>query len=40
MSTQTVEPQGMSPSANLVQIGSIEDVIQQRLAEERARLEQ
>ncbi|MGA2039559.1 MAG: activator of (R)-2-hydroxyglutaryl-CoA dehydratase [Bryobacteraceae bacterium] len=38
MSTQTVEPQ-VSPSANLVQIGSIEDVIQQRLAEERARLE-
>jgi len=29
----------VSPSANLVQIGSIEDVIQQRLAEERARLE-
>jgi predicted nucleotide-binding protein (sugar kinase/HSP70/actin superfamily) len=27
------------PSANLVQIGSIEDVIRQRLAEERARLE-
>ena len=38
MSTQTVEP-NVSPSANLVQIGSIEDVIQQRLAEERARLE-
>ena len=38
MSTQTVEPQ-VSPSANLVQIGSIEEVIQQRLAEERARLE-
>jgi len=38
MSTQTVEPH-VSPSANLVQIGSIEDVIQQRLAEERARLE-
>ncbi|MGB9456613.1 MAG: hypothetical protein WCB12_11245 [Bryobacteraceae bacterium] len=38
MSTQTVEPKA-SPSANLVQIGSIEDVIQQRLAEERARLE-
>jgi predicted nucleotide-binding protein (sugar kinase/HSP70/actin superfamily) len=38
MSTQTVEPI-VSPSANLVQIGSIEDVIQQRLAEERARLE-
>jgi len=29
----------VSPSANLVQIGSVEDVIQQRLAEERARLE-
>ena len=38
MSTQTVEPD-VSPSAHLVQIGSIEDVIQQRLAEERARLE-
>src|SRR5678815_4849852 len=38
MSTQTFEPKP-SPSANLVQIGSIEDVIQQRLAEERARLE-
>ena len=38
MSTQTVEPH-VSPSANLVQIGSIEDVIQQRLADERARLE-
>ncbi len=38
MSTQTVEPQ-VSPSANLVQIGSIEEIIQQRLAEERARLE-
>ncbi|MGO9231320.1 MAG: hypothetical protein ACLQKA_19190, partial [Bryobacteraceae bacterium] len=38
MSTQTVEPI-VSPSANLVQIGSIEDVIQRRLAEERARLE-
>ncbi|HEY1220270.1 MAG TPA: hypothetical protein VGF03_15120 [Bryobacteraceae bacterium] len=38
MSTQTAEPH-VSPSANLVQIGSIEDVIQQRLAEERARLE-
>jgi len=38
MSTQTVE-QNVSPSANLVQIGSIEDVIQRRLAEERARLE-
>ena len=38
MSTQTVEP-NVSPSAHLVQIGSIEDVIQRRLAEERARLE-
>jgi predicted nucleotide-binding protein (sugar kinase/HSP70/actin superfamily) len=38
MSTQTVEPH-VSPSANLVQIGSIEEVIQQRLADERARLE-
>src|SRR5215471_17838105 len=38
MSTQTFEPKP-SPSANLVQIGSLEDVIQQRLAEERARLE-
>ena len=39
MSTQTVDPKP-SPSTNLVQIGtSIEDVIQQRLAEERARLE-
>ena len=38
MSTQTVEPKP-SPSAGLVQIGSIEEVIQQRLAEERARLE-
>ncbi len=38
MSTQSVEPQ-VSPSANLVQIGSIEEIIQQRLAEERARLE-
>src|ERR1043166_4891682 len=39
MSTQTVEPK--SSTQNLVQIGtSIEDVIQQRLAEERARLEQ
>jgi len=38
MSTQTVEPK-VSPSANLVQIGSIEEIIQQRLAEERARLE-
>ncbi len=38
MSTQTVEPKA-SPSADLVQIGSIEEVIQRRLAEERARLE-
>jgi predicted nucleotide-binding protein (sugar kinase/HSP70/actin superfamily) len=39
MSTQSFEPKPM-PSANLVQIGSsVEDVIQQRLAEERARLE-
>jgi len=39
MSTQTFEPKP-SPTANLVQIGSsVEDVIQQRLAEERARLE-
>src|SRR5215813_8614759 len=38
MSTQTFEPKPL-PSANLVQIGSVEDVIQQRLAEERARLE-
>jgi hypothetical protein len=39
MSTQTFEPKAMPP-ANLVQIGdSVEDVIQQRLAEERARLE-
>src|SRR5258708_10757123 len=39
MSTHTIEPK-ISPSANLVQIGStVEDVIQQRLAEERARLE-
>ena len=38
MSTQTIEPKP-SPSASLVQIGSVEDVIQQRLAEERARLE-
>ncbi len=38
MSTQTIEPKA-SPSAHLVQIGSIEEVIQQRLAEERARLE-
>src|SRR5215470_4099883 len=38
MSTHTFEPKP-SPSTNLVQIGSIEDVIQQRLAEERARLE-
>src|SRR5258705_9788995 len=38
MSTQTFEPKA-TPSANLIQIGTIEDVIQQRLAEERARLE-
>jgi predicted nucleotide-binding protein (sugar kinase/HSP70/actin superfamily) len=38
MSTQTVEPKA-TPSANLVQIGSVEDVIQQRLREERERLE-
>src|SRR2546421_2028831 len=39
MSTQPFEPTSL-PSANLVQIGStIEDTIQQRLAEERARLE-
>jgi predicted nucleotide-binding protein (sugar kinase/HSP70/actin superfamily) len=40
MSTQPVIPQ-TTPPAGLVQIGqSIEDTIQQRLAEERARLEQ
>jgi predicted nucleotide-binding protein (sugar kinase/HSP70/actin superfamily) len=38
MSTQPVEPK-IQPSANLVQIGSVEDIIQNRLAEERARLE-
>src|SRR5215469_10171320 len=39
MSTQPVEPKPV-PNPNLVQIGaSIEDAIQQRLAEERARLE-
>jgi predicted nucleotide-binding protein (sugar kinase/HSP70/actin superfamily) len=39
MSTQTVLPKSMPP-ANLVQIGSAaEDQIQQRIAEERARLE-
>src|ERR1700683_4761514 len=39
MSTQTIEPKG-APAAGLVQIGTtVEDVIQQRLAEERARLE-
>ncbi|MEI9973629.1 MAG: hypothetical protein WDO73_17235 [Ignavibacteriota bacterium] len=39
MSTQPFEPKATAP-ANLVQIGaSVEDVIQQRLAEERARLE-
>src|SRR5271157_1841448 len=40
MSTQSFEPKTMPP-ANLVQIGSpVENLIQQRLAEERARLEQ
>ena len=38
MSTQPVEPK-ISPHPSLVQIGSVENVIQQRLAEERARLE-
>src|SRR2546421_4981831 len=39
MSTQPFEPTSL-PSANLVQIGStIEDTIQQRLADERSRLE-
>src|SRR3954453_5570799 len=39
MSTQPFEPK-VTPSANLVQIGSsVEDVIQQRLAEKNARLE-
>jgi len=39
MSTQTIDPKP-TPSASLVQIGSsIEDTIQKRLAEERARLE-
>src|SRR5579883_1174227 len=39
MSTQPVQPKA-NPPAGLVQIGtSIEDIIQQRLAEERARLE-
>ena len=39
MSTQPFEPKP-APSAGLVQInGGIEDVIQKRLAEERARLE-
>ncbi len=37
MSTHPVEPK---PSADLVQIGSVEEIIQKRLAEERARLEQ
>jgi predicted nucleotide-binding protein (sugar kinase/HSP70/actin superfamily) len=36
MGAQTVKPE---PSANLVQIGSVEEIIQKRLAEERARLE-
>ncbi len=44
MSTQTIEPKP-TPAGNLVQIGStpasaVENAIQQRLAEERARLEQ
>ena len=40
MSTQSFEPKAILP-ANLVQIGSpVENVIQQRLAEERTRLEQ
>jgi predicted nucleotide-binding protein (sugar kinase/HSP70/actin superfamily) len=40
MSTQTFEPKPSHQPENLVQIGdSIEDVIQRRLAEERARLE-
>jgi len=39
MSTQPVEPK-IQPSATLVQIGSVEDIIHRRLAEERARLEQ
>jgi hypothetical protein len=39
MSTQPFEPKATAP-ASLVQIGaSVEDIIQQRLAEERARLE-
>src|SRR5579862_421880 len=39
MSTQPFDPK-MTPTANLVQIGSsIEDIIQQRLVEERERLE-
>jgi predicted nucleotide-binding protein (sugar kinase/HSP70/actin superfamily) len=37
MSTQAVKPE---PSVNLVQIGSVEEKIEKRLAEERARLEQ
>ncbi len=40
MSTQPFEPKATHHPPNLVQIGiPIEDVIQQRLAEERARLE-
>ncbi|HEV3334554.1 MAG TPA: hypothetical protein VG096_26380 [Bryobacteraceae bacterium] len=40
MSTQPVQPKA-TPPAGLVQIGStVEEIIQQRLAEERARLEQ
>ena len=39
MSTQSIHPKA-APPEGLVQIGtSVEDVIQQRLAEERARLE-
>jgi predicted nucleotide-binding protein (sugar kinase/HSP70/actin superfamily) len=40
MSTQPIQPKA-TPAAGLVQIGSsVEEIIQQRLAEERARLEQ
>ncbi len=40
MSTQPIQPKA-APPAGLVQIGSsVEEIIQQRLAEERARLEQ
>jgi predicted nucleotide-binding protein (sugar kinase/HSP70/actin superfamily) len=38
MSTQTLKPE-LETSPALVQIGSVEDMVQQRLAEERARLE-